>query len=558
MTSGQQIKHGKTGLSAFILASLMILLLMPLAAFADNFVVWGRAYSATPLVAGEDAPNNPLSDVPAEQIIGKDLIAQVSRNLVKVKVIATSDGTELGSFMTRHDGGYLVSFNATPDTPSGISVRLVVEELATSKTLLSSGDVVLSAWPTPNIRFLLVNEDLSELSGDIEYPSPPGPGQYTGIFTRVGKVELPSINQGSGSNKGLATVSETVSNQLGIPRYENAPFGGRLYLFGAFSQDLYSPPPPALVPGATQIYYKIRIDSDTNPTSYMRDALFKTKYTVNFTTGSVDTERVKLGPGNWDSLSGCIEDGVPVCYKLTQVASDPSVFWSFPDLLANWNTASFNGNYRVILKEVGMAVPSSFVDVDYTDLKLRLDNIAPVARIEPLDAIDADDPTPRIYIPDPAAPGISGDLQSTRLGDFPDDYAGTANPICAILNLEGPVGSKYLAFKITAYHANGFLRHWKFHYKRNDSAYQTHIGKTYQGGTMDDVGGQQLSSSATDVHGFQNQFLYLNNDYLQPSDPEASTGSCGYRFAIRASTRTTNGYHYLRHRWDEDIHYLIR
>ena len=52
-------------------------------ALAADYFVWGRVYSATPLSSGETAPTNPLTGVPAEQIVGDNLIAQVPRNLLK-------------------------------------------------------------------------------------------------------------------------------------------------------------------------------------------------------------------------------------------------------------------------------------------------------------------------------------------------------------------------------------------------------------------------------------------------------------------------------------------
>jgi hypothetical protein len=227
--------------------------------------------------------------------------------------------------------------------------------------------------------------------------------------------------------------------------------------------------------------------------------------------------------------------------------------------VALWRTGGLNGNYRLTLDQVGLANSSLFEDIpNFTSLKLYLDNVAPMARIEPLQAGDPD--TPRVYTPSPVNTGIGGDLMnvSSPLGSFPDDYGGSADPTCSILSLEeDSLGHHYLAFKLTAYHDNGFLRYWDFRYKRNDIGYQRHIGKTFDGSTMVDFETVQVTSTETDQRGFQDRYLYLNNDYLQPGGG-TDLGSCGYRFVIRATTRATDGYHYLRYRWDEDIHYILR
>ncbi len=535
------------------LAICLLIFLVPSAASAVDYFVWGRVYSAFPLAEGEEPPSNPLTGVPSDQIIGDDMFAVIPRNLVKVRVIKASDSGELGNYITHQDGGYLISFNTAG---GGIAVRFIVEELATSNVLLESDAVTLSPWPTPNIRFLLVPEGLSEIGGDREFaPAPPLPAQYTAIFTRVGKIEVATEVGGVTTylidpGTGRATVPASVASDLHIPQYKNAPFGGNLYIFGAFSQGLYTMP---------NIYYRIRIDNlDTSTSEYLNQPLVKTKYTVNFTAGTVITDRITMGPK--------VIDGYPSCYEFTPIAASNSEFWSFPDLVALWRTGGFNGNYKFTLEVIDLSgpevppapppPPADFTSIaNYTDLRLHLDNIRPDAEILPLEVGDPD--TPRIYIPSPAAPGIGCDLMNTRLGTYPVDYGGTADPTCSILDLQGPVGGKYLAFKLTAYHSNGYMRYWHFKYRRNDTGYQIHIGKIYDGTNMTDYSTVQWSSTETDVHGFQNKYLYLNSNYLQPGGG-TDMGGCAYRFVITAATRTTDGYNYLRWDWDEDIHYVLR
>jgi hypothetical protein len=346
---------------------------------------------------------------------------------------------------------------------------------------------------------------------------------------------------------------------LSIPAYLDAPFGGNLYLFGAFSADLYGMSSP--------VFYRIRATRAGMPTAvtYLDDPLVKTRYTVvDFTTGEVAAERVRLGPDDDGGNPECLVDGKPVCYALTPLSSGSNTFWSFPDLLAIWHTAGLNGKYELNLEVVGLADPTKFDGVDNTSLTLHLDNEAPVARIEPI--APGDDPaTPRVYTPGPGAPEpTSNDLQSTALGSIPASYGGSVNPVCDILNLEGDAPAKYLAFKLTAHHANGYMRYWRFAFHRNDGGYQTHVGKRYRGQqsdpsepTMVDFDSPAVDSLERDEGGFENRYLYLSNSDLVYAGG-TSAPSCGYRFVIDAATRATDGYYYLRWFRDEDVHYVVR
>lgn len=528
---------------------LPLLVLAGTAAHAADYFVLGRVYTATPLPDGETPPANPLTGVPDDQILGEGLLAQVPRNLVKVGVLDATNGSELGSYVTRNDGGFLISFTSAAAT---LSARLVVEELATSKVLFDSAPVTLSAWPTPNIKFVLVSEELAEITGDREFATGVGPPQYTGIFTRVGKIEIQSENPpGSGIQDrlidfatGLASVPNLVASDLQIPRYLDSPFGGNLYLFGAFSQDLYT----SVLATNPNLCYTLEIeDLVTSTTSDFSDPLVKTRYTVDFTTGTVDTERVTLGP--------LTVGGVPNCYRLTPIAASNNEFWSFPDLVALWRTGTRDGLYRVRLSIENLSLPAVFTPISmFTDITLRVDNSPVVAQILPLKpSVDTFD-TPRVYTPGTVP--STDDLTPTLLEDatFPVHYGGSADPTCLIFDVEPP-GDEYVAFKLTASQVNGFLRAWSFGYERNDKNNQTLLGKVYDGtATMADLSGARVNSSQTATSGFENMFLYVDRDHLQKVGE--TLPSCAYRFLISASRRTTDGYHYLSSAWDQDLHYV--
>ncbi len=517
-------------------------LAMPSIAAAADYIVVGRVYSAATLVEGEAVPNNPLSAVAPDQVIGAGLVANVPRNLVRVRVLQASDGTELADFITRRDGGYFASFSAPA---GGVTVRFVVDELATSQQLLDSEPQTLN--DPVNVRYLLIEEVSTEIADDREFATAVAPATTTGIFTRVGKIELATEVGGVTTHlidpiTGLANVPASVSSDLAIPQYEDAPFGGNLFLFGAFSQSLYSIP---------NLCYKIRIyedPSDHSTWTYMDDNLVKTRYTVNFATGTVNTDRVTLGP----KTVGAVAD----CYELTPLSSG-NVFWSYPDLLALWRTAGLNGDFEVEIELFG-PVPAGFALIpDFSDITFMLDNVAPVALIQPLAPGDFD--TPRVYTPGPLPP--SADLQPALLGNFPVDYGGTADPTCAIFDVQ--TAGNFVAFNLTASHPNPALptpalRYWNFLFQRNDGNNAVVMGKRYDGSTntMVDHPGALVSSAQSSPGGFTNQFLYLDSAHLQPGGTPVS--SCAYRFLIQAATRTTDGYHYLRYRQDQDLHFVLK
>jgi hypothetical protein len=549
-TSSERAKRGGR---RFIAGLLAFFLLMPATAMAGSFFVWGRVYSAFPQTEGDEIPSNPLNSVSDTQIIGEGLVALTPRNLVKVQVQA-DDGTELGSFVVNHDGAYLVSFS--DPGASTKSIRLAVDELATSKRMMTSEPQTVNEWPAENIRYLLVEEadGAVEIGRGREFaPTVSLPAKYTGIFTRVGKIEV-AADVGSvtqhliDTTTGLANVPPAVAADLHIPEYQDAPFGGNLYIFGALSQDLY---------GLSGIHYRIKVtDLDDASVRYMDSPLVKTLYTVDLTTGTVNAERKTLGPVTVGTLDNC--------YELTPLAIGANQFWSFPDLLALWPTGATNGQFKLELEIVGLAVPSDFAAIPgYTDLTLRLSNTPATGKILPFPTIGEPD-TARVYLPSSPADHPSGDdLTATLLGSYPVDYGGTADPTCAILDLSGTSGDRYLAFKLSAYQADGFLRYWHLAYERNDKVGEILIGKRYDGATdsmVDYITPIRISSAQSAGDGFQDLFLYLEKDQLVPTGVTVASPGCAYRFVIRATTRTTDGYHYLRlhYGWDQVLHYLQR
>jgi len=533
----------------FLIAFVLMMVMLPATVDAAQYYVWGRVYCAWELPEDEEPPINPLTGVPGDQIVGENMIASFPRNLVTVRVLAASDGSELGSAIAMYDGGYFIGFTAGAATTQ---VTFVVEDLATNDILMESEPEELSQWPTPNIRYLLTL-DLTEIGDGREFTECSDPLKYTGIFTRVGLIELATELGGTthrliDTDTGLATVPNDVASYLGIAQYQDAPLGGNIYLFGAFSEELYG----------MGMQYRIRIDNlDTGTWTYMDDPLIKTKYTVDLTTLTVTTDRVELGPD--DSI-----DGTPR-YTLTPLSSG-NEFWSFPDQLALWRTAGLNGNYKVTLEIADLAASNWCSIPDFTELRITLDNTSPSAAILPLYSGAGD--TPRMYTPGDTVP-TPYDLLDSMLGTGGPggNYGTIPNPICAVLEYAG--SDDHLAFKLTAFHDNGvttppdsdgivfdgFLRYWYFSFKRNDGSYHNIIGRQYNGAThsMEDYAGLKITTcTISSPDGFQDKYLYLNEGHVDLGSPDG----CAYRFIIRAATRTTDGYNHLRWTGDEDLHCL--
>lgn len=557
----KQENHKRNCLSGFMsLAIVMVLLalMLPVTLDAAQYYVWGRVYSSLPLDEDEEVPPNPLTGVDTAQVIGADMYALIPRNLVRVRVIKASDRSELASYITTKSGGYLVSFTAPGAT---ISVKFMVEELLSGDLLLESDANVLNQWTLPsaeyNIRYLLVPGGLTDIGADRKFALCPV-GQHTGIFTRVGKIEVATeVEDPPGvfttkhlidPSTGLVYIyTSTVATDLAIHQYKDSPLGSNLFMFGAFNQALY-------YVGAR---YRIRIEKWNDATSswvfdkYMDDELVKTRYTVDLTPPiTVTADRIRLGPDTFM--------GTPNCYTLTPLSTG-NIFWSFPDLLALWRTsrgAGLNGKYKVSLEVVGL-LPGVFVHVpQYTDLTMTLDNVLPEAKIKKLYPAGFD--TPMIYTPGP--PVTSYDLLAAMLGTSAN-YGPTADPTCSILEFTNP--SQHLAFKLTAYHDNGYMLHWHFKFKRNDTGYTTITGKKYSAGPTPGTGSMvdyaavppmKIACSQNSEKGFQDMYLYLNPGHINLGDPDG----CAYRFVIHAKTRATDGYGYLRWRWDEDLHYMKR
>ena len=156
-----QTRRGFEAFTFFLIVFSLIILSSQVAAdcTSPTYHAFGAVYSATSLLEGEEVPNNILSGIPEERILGENRIAQVERNMVKVSIVKESDGSLLGHYYVFNGGNYFISICAGSDS---IEVRFIVEDLVSSTVIFQSEPTELHSYLssyTPNIRYLLVLEE---------------------------------------------------------------------------------------------------------------------------------------------------------------------------------------------------------------------------------------------------------------------------------------------------------------------------------------------------------------------------------------------------------------
>lgn len=438
---------------------------------AASYQVFGKVYSAGMVEQVESIPTNPLTGRSASEIVGAEgHYALTTRSMVRVRLLEAASGSMIGSeHLALHDGGYLVSFE---DPAASLDIRFEVRDAVTNQQLWLSDTVSVGAGPS--LRLLLTLGEPSEIGGTIPFPAAAG----TFLFTRVGKVEVSEID-----TNGRADVSDAVHEDLKIPKYQDAPFGGNLFLFGAFSQMYYTSF------GSGGYCYKVEVDGVPRT-----DPLHKVRYVYNSMTGRVNAHREPVGPVDL----GAVTD----CYKLTPVASGSTVFWSFPDLVYLWPTGSLVGAKTVTVKLYEQSDPGTLLATG--SLTLDLDN-------SPLE-VAFDDIEQRFP---------SGALQTDLLANA-----------CDIVQL---TGGRDLFLRYTARHPNGFLKSYSLRRVSNDPADNAAAFTDWASGAYSPgVPGAPL------FHG-----TAMGGDTIT-KDSTAFQKNCAYTFRLHAVGRATDGYHRIR------------
>ena len=145
------------------------------------------------------------------------------------------------------------------------------------------------------------------------------------VFTTIGKIPVSELTSG-----GLANVSAQVASDLNIHQYQNAPFGGNLWLHGSFG------------PEDDHVrYYQILIARWTGKIKPLKteavpltDSLTKIQYVIQ-SDGTVRSQPYTCGPMTLG--------GTPGMYYRTHFG-----YWAHPDLNLIWHTGSWpDGKYTL-------------------------------------------------------------------------------------------------------------------------------------------------------------------------------------------------------------------
>lgn len=438
-------------------------------------LAYGCVYSAVERPEDEAYPqSNPLSDVPAAEVVGKDrYTATAPAAMVRVRAL-TPDAGSTASITTALS--LYGSYDLFLPAGSAREVLFEITDAATGERLHRSGAEPLSGGVEQ--RHLLVPGE-AEAPGSIPFPS----SADTGVFTRVGFVDLADIDA-----QGFSAFS-------GAPaRLQDAPFGGSLRLFGAFTRNFYP------TSGSGDYCYRIRLTGSDGSSDYLNDPLIKRRYVVR-SDGDVAATSEFLGP----TTIGTVEN----CYRLTPLSSDPrpedpagaiAVFWSRPDLLAHWRTGIRSGAHALTLElyETGSGDQVSLVTNDNLTAELFLDNRPITLRFDTINVVEG------------------GAAQTDLLEER-----------CAIAQLSG---GRRLEFDFTALHPTGFLSAYHLTARANSGVRAWREGDSY---AAPDWSGSRPPAFEGRAEG-EPSFTKAAADF--------TAGPCAYVLDLWAAARTTNGY----------------
>lgn len=447
-------------------------------ALGATYQVYGGVYAADPIPEGAPTPPSVLpAALTSDEIVGEEeLFAVGVLAMVRVDVIDDASGSVLASSVGLL-GPYYASFS---DPATTLTVRFALHDAATGDKYFETGAVTLNAGV--NRRYLLVPRSVAEVGGASLIPHPAGSSAYA--FTRVGLVEAADIG-----SDGLADFAGAG------PRWRDAPFGRTLNVFGAASIAYY----PWW--GAGSYCYKVKVSPAVGSDFYIDDPLYKRTYSVDTTVSppTVTSDQVKVGPFD--------EPGVSGCYRFTPMTafgSSPgtTVFWSFPDLLARWNTVGEANDLHDLTLEVYRRSDGVNQGVAGQPLTLRLDN---------------------------RSVSLSFDAVEQRSSGGSTEVDLLANP-CDIAHL---TGSRRFFIEYTAHHPGGFLATYRLTAVRNRGSTAELAVGAYDPATMTPSGFPGVTHGTVNV--------------VAADLAGSGFGSCAYTIRLHAWARTTNGYGRLFH-----------
>jgi len=559
---------------AWVLGVLAVLAaITPAPATAADYVVFGQVRQIDP------------DDAEDESIATADLTPGDPIPFTPVAIYDRNTNVELGSSWTGQNGQFSVAFSAgSPVEVEARASRLVDGGLSPLPAAREGINrmILTSAGPVTSQGIVVkVASDLLTAAGPLASSLPhPGVGI---VFTRVGKVEIPYIEQNTDfatpAEVGLADLSGDLDRaiELGLPAHSNqarhravfqdAPFGGRLLIFGSFGLpgdgdeciDSSGDPYPI-------DWYQVtieRIDEASLPSDspdivrdsdfVLTDRLSKKRYEVRtFPLVDVITSTVDIGPYTGDEGVAGGPD-VPGLYMVNapEITSTRQVFYSFPDLRANWVSSAHNGLYRLRLRyfrDAGWAVvnevpiveeipascfvasPPELSDAAVGDLVLRINNEPLTARFN------------HIWVTGPGGYLASGGGRvPTTAGAL--DFNATG--LCDIIDLHA---GDEIEIDFTAHHAGGYLRYYRLSAEANDGSDVAFTGDDWVGKPFPWFGTPPLPPSPLPAPPAVIGTAVTNADPF-PHD-------CGYIFDLVAASRLQNGYHYIQRRHPRRTYYV--
>jgi parallel beta-helix repeat protein len=344
-------------------------------------------------------------------------------------------------------------------------------------------------------------------------PSASGQGLFSGsgfIFTSVGNIPTSEIVQNSAlATHGLADVSPAVAGMLGIPAYDDAPFGGGLYINGLFGDvDIANGVRYYQILMAKWVGGAAPAAGDYAP---LHDSLYKVKYTPQW-DGTVLIQYINLGA---KTIMGM--DNI---YELTY-----NGWWSNLDLRIIWDsTQAANGKYTLTFKAFreNPMVPGTLLQ--YNPVPNTLDHLTLIVNNTYCDAVIHNvkyEPTNPNYV-------------WAKDGEIPE---------CGMIDLLSD--TENLRFTITANHPDGYMRYWVL-----DALY----GKNQYAGWI-------AQSGYPGVAPPNNWPGVVNTEFDSSDGAMIPWQNCAYQFRLRAYSRITNGFGYLDYEPYADSfsdHYYIK
>ncbi len=257
--------------------------------------------------------------------------------------------------------------------------------------------------------------DMGAYGGGRLETSAPSRTQSGFVFTSIGKVPLTEIvDDPSDPSHGLLQVSDTVKNDLHIPKYTDAAFGGNLWIRGLFGES-----------DDVDYYQILAAPYGTSATETLDDPLSKTHFTIE-EDGSVNKTNVRMGP--------LTVGGVQNVYRLNKDG-----YWSFTDLRYIWRTSGLNGKYSVAIQPYresgGTLQPVNLPSNELDHFTIVINNKS-----------------------------VEMQIHSIKYAD------GTPLAECEKINLPHN-GDSRLIFEITAAHPDGFLRNFRLNSQWGNNRY---------------------------------------------------------------------------------------